>query len=404
VIGQSPKPAEPAEPGRQPTAVLFAYAMAWAGGCVAYMPFLTLLLPIRFTELAGTADLHWLGLTAVVGALAASIGNIAWGWASDRAAARGGDRRRWAATGLVLIALTSAAMAWASTPLMLIAFVALWQLALNLFLAPLAAFAADSVPARQQGMLGGMLAFGPGVAAVSVVVVLAAPPGLPSQLALILAITAAAALPLLLIRRVAPLGRMARSPPSKHGAGNRRVLVQLWAARLTVQVAEGLIFVFLYYFLRDLSGGTLDVGRYALANAAVQLCSIPVALAVGRFADRSGRRRAPLLAMIVLIAIGLTGMAVAHAWTPVILAYGLFLIGSNSFLALHSAFAMQQLADPRHFGRDLGLFNLTNTIPAVTTPLLAILVIGAAGYSGLLLTLAAFMALPALLVFRLDIP
>ena len=107
--------------------------------------------------------------------------------------------------------------------------------------------------------------------------------------------------------------------------------------------------------------------------------------------------------MILLIALGLTGMGLAREWTAVFLAYGVFLVGSNSFLALHSAFAMQQLIDPRHFGRDLGLFNLTNTIPAVTTPLLAILVIGVAGYSGLLLALAAFMALPALLIARLDI-
>lgn len=107
--------------------------------------------------------------------------------------------------------------------------------------------------------------------------------------------------------------------------------------------------------------------------------------------------------MIALIATGLCGMGTAHSWTPVIIAYGLFLIGSNSFLALHSSFAMQQLLDPRHFGRDLGWFNLTNTVPAVTTPLLAIAVIGVAGYSGLLLGLAACMAIPALLVVRLDI-
>lgn len=388
---------------QQPTGVLVAYAMAWAGGCVAYTPFLTLLLPIRLTELTGPADLSWLGLTATIGALAASTGNIAWGWASDRALARGGNRRRWSAVGLALIGVTSAAMAMAPTPAILLALVAAWQFALNLFLAPLAAFAADSVPARQQGLLGGMLAFGPGIAALSVVAVLAAPPGLASQLALILAITAVATLPLMVMRHVMPLGRTARPVPSQHSPGARRVLVQLWVARLAVQIAEGLLFVFLYYFLRDLSGGTLDVGRYALTNAVVQLCSIPVALAVGRFADRTGRRRAPLLAMILLIALGLTGMGLAREWTAVFLAYGVFLVGSNSFLALHSAFAMQQLIDPRHFGRDLGLFNLTNTIPAVTTPLLAILVIGVAGYSGLLLALAAFMALPALLIARLDI-
>lgn len=388
---------------RQRPALLIGYALAWAGGCVAYTPFLTLLLPIRLTQLAGAADIHWLGLSATLGALAASGGNIAWGWASDRTAAQGGDRRFWSAAGLLATALAAGGMAAASTPATLVALVVVWQFALNLFLAPLAAFAADSVPRQQQGALGGMLAFGPALAALSVVAVLAVPPGLGSKLALIVAITVAAALPLMLMRHVSPLGRAARFVPGERAPGTRSVLLQLWVARLVVQVAEGLVFVFLYYFLRDLSGGTLDIGRYALTNAALQLCSIPVALGMGYFTDRTGRRRVALLAMIALIATGLFGMGLAHTWAPVIVAYGLFLIGSNSFLALHSSFAMQQLLDPRHFGRDLGLFNLTNTVPAVTTPLLAIAVIGVAGYSGLLLGLAACMAVPALLVVRLDI-
>ena len=64
---------------------------------------------------------------------------------------------------------------------------------------------------------------------------------------------------------------------------------------------------------------------------------------------------------------------------------------------------MQQLTNPRHHGRDLGLFNLTNTLPALVTPLIAVSVIGAIGYSGLLGLLAAVMIIPALLVARLDL-
>ena len=88
---------------------------------------------------------------------------------------------------------------------------------------------------------------------------------------------------------------------------------------------------------------------------------------------------------------------------PAVVGYALFLIGSNSFLSLHSTFAMQQLRNPRHHGRDLGLFNLTNTLPALITPMLAVGVIGAVGYSGLLAALAVAMVVPALLVARLEL-
>ena len=61
-------------------------------------------------------------------------------------------------------------------------------------------------------------------------------------------------------------------------------------------------------------------------------------------------------------------------------------------------YANKQLPDPRHFGRDLGLFNLTNTLPSLISPLLAALVIGQFGYQALLGILAAMMLLPALLL------
>jgi MFS family permease len=392
----------PADPRpAQPRSLLAAYALAWAGGCIAYTPFLTVLLPQRLTVLAGAGDLRWLGICATSGALAASLGNIAAGWLSDRL----GRRLTLSAIGLVGLAATSALLAASDTPQRLVAALMLWQLALNLFLAPLAAYAADTVPNAQKGLLGGLLAVGQGLAATSLLGLAVVAEQLTTQLALIVAITAAAAAPLLLMRKPAaatltrPLQVLVGDPVHK----SRATLIQLWFARLAVQVAEGLLFLFLYYALRRLSGGQLSLTRYALTAAAAQLVAIPVALLIGRWSDRHDRRRGPLLLTIALIAAGLAVMAAASQWTPAVVGYALFLIGSNSFLSLHSTFAMQQLRNPRHHGRDLGLFNLTNTLPALITPMLAVGVIGAVGYSGLLAALAVAMVVPALLVARLEL-
>ena len=389
---------EATAPKRQPLSLLVAYALAWAGGCVAYTPFLTVLLPQRLTSLAGSADVRWLALVSTIGALAASLSNIFWGWLSDRL----GSRLGLVALGLLAFAGANIAVARSSTaPILLIAIVA-WQLSLNLFLAPLAAFAADWVPSTQIGSLGGLLAFGPGIAALSILGVALVPSVLEFQLAFVVVATTAAAVPLLLMRKRVlartTLARAANSVPN-----SKQTLAHLWFARLTVQVAEGLLFVFLYYALRQLSGGELSLGRYALTNVMAQLCAIPVALIVGRQSDRSGRRKKPLLVMIALIALGLGTMASAQAWTQAVIGYVLFLIGSNCFLSLHSTFAMQQLSNPQSYGRDLGIFNLTNTLPALITPLLAAAVIGSAGYAGLLFGLMAVMTIPAVLIMRLEL-
>ena len=382
---------------QQPPRFLVALALAWAGGAIAYTPFLTLLLPIRFTELSPTEDAYWLALAATLGAVAAGLSNILWGWASDRL----GSRRQWIAIGLMLTAMACVLIVRAETPPQLIAAIVGWQIALNMLLAPIGAYAADSVPDSQKGRLGGWLSVGPAMAALSLLAIAVVPERLSDQLALVMATVALCVLPLLLLRRALPLGReRMEAARAAQEPVDRATLLRLWIARLLVQVAEGLLFLFVYYFLREVSGGQLSVARYALTNAIVHAVAIPVALGVGRWSDRTGRRRLPLMAMTIFMASGLGGMAMSESYALVVMFYGIFLVGSNSFLALHSAFAMQKLPNPDRYGRDLGFFNLTNTLPSLTTPLLAVLVIGAVGYSGLLAGLAAVMLLPALILNR----
>ena len=390
---------------RQPLSFLASYALAWSGGSIAYTPFLTLLLPIRFSELAGHDDVHWLALCATVGAIAASLANIFWGWASDRWPSGTRRRRlRWSAAGLIATVLGVWMIVRATSPVDMVVAVACWQLALNLMLAPLSAYAADSIGDPQKGTLGGMLAFAPAFAALSLIGVAMVPTNLGAELGLIMLIVTIFMIPLFVRRGAPALGmtdRPARS--SDRALPDHRTLVLLWLARLFVQVAEGLLFLFIFYFLRDISAGRLTLGTFAWTNAGVQLAAIPVALWVGRQSDRRGQRKLPLVGMLGLITLGLAGMALSDKWAGVVGCYAIFLMGSNAFLALHSTFTMQQLPDPRRFGRDLGLFNLTNTLPSLTSPMLAALFIGRYGYHGLLGVLALVMLIPSAILWQLKL-
>lgn len=390
---------DPADRKARENLALIAYALAWAGGTIAYMPFLNLLLPLRFSDLAGAQDLNWLGLTAILGAIAASLSNIAFGWLSDLFP----GRLRWSSAGIAGLALSYAAITKASTPAMLVVCVVIWQFAVNLYLAPLGAFAAEHVPDRHRGKLGGMLSWAPGISALSLLGIAQLPGGFTAQVLAIPAIALVMFLPLVFLAgRGGRASSVDAAEPAPRSAP-RETLALFWLARFFVQISEALLFAFVFYFLRDLLGGHLGVKDYALINAGVYLAAIPVALAIGLASDRRGRRKGPLLAMIGVLAAGFGIMGASADPRLVIAAYVLCVIGSTVFLSLHSAFVMQYLPRRDRLGRDLGIINLTNTLPSIFGAPLALLVVPAWGYSGLLLLLAVSMAIPTALIARLSI-
>ena len=150
------------------TRFVLLYALAWAGGVIGYTPLLTILLPMQVAGLAGrVAGVDWLAWIALAGAIAASLGGILFGWLSDIT----GNRRGWIAVGLVLSSLLLVAVGRMESLGGLIVTIVAWQLALNMMLGPLSAWAGDVVPDRAKGLLGGMMAFAPGLGALAGVIV-----------------------------------------------------------------------------------------------------------------------------------------------------------------------------------------------------------------------------------------
>ena len=64
---------------RQPLWFLAALALAAAGGAVAYVPFLTVLLPLKVNELAASENIEALSYITFAGAIFASLANIGFG-------------------------------------------------------------------------------------------------------------------------------------------------------------------------------------------------------------------------------------------------------------------------------------------------------------------------------------
>lgn len=373
-------------PQRQPGWFLALFALAAAGGAVAYVPLLTVLLPQRIAELQGHEDVAALAQVSFLGAVMASLANIGVGMLTDRARMR----RPFIVTGLVASNVLLLMVGRAESVTQIIALVMVWQVALNLMLSPLMAWAGDCFPDEQKGLLGGALALSPALGALAGSLVTFAGLVEPeARLALVALLVSALVLPAVLMgkaRAQAALVAPVAAPGEPLPLGER-VVLRMWAARLLVQVAEGGMFAFLLYWLRSLSPGYPENGAANIFSL-VLVGAVPLSLLLGRWSDRHGKPLVPLVAAALLCACGMLVMAAAASLPYAIAGYVLFGLAAAVFLALHSGQILRVLPAPQHRGRDLGLFNLTNTVPGMVMPWLTVLLVPQFGYAALFVLFA----------------
>jgi MFS family permease len=385
-----------AEPSRASDRFLWLFAIAWAGAAIAYVPFLTVLMPLRIVSIVGDDSVRIVGLITFAGAVAASCGNVLFGWLSDRT----GTRKPWVACGLALssIMLVSISMLhdWRSILLVVIC----WQLSLNMMLGPLWAWAADRVPRNRTGLLGGLMSLAPSAGALTGVLVTT--PGLAgpdARLWLVAFIVCVCVLPALLFIR--PVARDSSAVEGESGRLSAvRFVATMWMARLLLQIAEAALFAYLLLYFLSLDPSIAE-SWVARVFGGVLIGALPIAIAAGKWADRSTRPARPLAVLSLVSAAGLVALAASSTPAQASLAYMGFGLATTAFLSLHSGQTLRVLPSPQHRGRDLGLFNLTNTIPSLIMPWLTISLVPAHGFSTLFLMLAGLALCSAAMLFGL---
>ncbi len=381
---------------------MYLYALAVSGGAVAYIPFLTILLPLRATGLAGDNALNLLAVTAFAGAISASFANIGFGWASDVTHAR----RPWIWIGLALSSSLLLAMPLVTDPAMLIAMIIIWQIGLNMMLAPLGAWAGDSIPDSQKGLLGGLLALAPALGALSGAFVTIQGFALFEDRETIVAI-----LVILMVGPVLLFGKPVQMPylmeraiandlNDRRVVATRRAAIRMWLARLLVQIAEASLFAFLLLWFRSLDP---NFGENDAASifALVLGLAVFLALAIGRWSDRANRPILPLVWGSAIAAVGLLIMSLAPSLPLAIAGYVAFGLASSVFLALHSSQTLRVLPRAQTRGRDLGIFNLTNTVPSLIMPWLTLALVPAYGFDALFLLLSGLAIVASVLLMTM---
>lgn len=386
-------------PQGQSIRFLALYALAAAGGSASYAPFLTLILPLKISTIAGSNVVEVLSYSAFLGAVAASLSNVFFGWASDKTR----NRTAWILSGIVASCVLLIAMQFVDTVAELLIMICAWQVSLNMMLGPLAAWAGDTIPDQQKGLLGGLLSLAPGVGALTGALITL--PGLASgdeRLFLIAVVVLALMLPVLFVGRPRPMPHLLAEKADEAfdpaPVASRRVAVwRMWLARLLMQVAEATLFAFLLLWLLELDEQATE-NNVATIFSVVLFGSVPVAIFAGRWSDRAGRPILPLIITAGVAALGLLIMAKSDTIWAGIGGYFVFGIAAAVFLALHASQTLRVLTQPRHRGRDLGIFNLTNTVPSMIMPGLTLALVPHFGFKGLFFMLALLVATSGLLL------
>jgi MFS family permease len=359
------------------------YTLAIVGAYLCFVPLLQILVPLQAAAIDPAHSALLLSQVALWGAVVASAANILFGALSDRGRLVRGNRRRWLFAGL-LGTLLSYGLIWAAASRwMLLGSVVFFQLAFNALFAPLGAVLADHVPNRQRGLVSALMALGYPLASVTGAATVGAWATGGARFLLLGTLVTATIAPFAWHLGACP-AQPVRPQPVRHWSLllaplAHRDFACAWTGRLLVVTSFSLVQIYLLLYLRRLgAAGTLS-GRPETAFAALAsvatVANIICGLLGGWLSDRVGRRRTFVLAGGLLVATGIACTALAHSWAGLLLATLIYGAGAGIYYAVDLALIVQVLPSNFSAGKDLGIVNLSNTVPQAIAPLLAMSVL-----------------------------
>jgi MFS family permease len=384
-----------------------AYALAALGFHIAFLPLFNFVLPRRVEALFGADAGVRLSEILIVGAITASLANIAAGGIGDRIMRVRGSRRELLALSAILLSGTYVGFSLASNALELTGAMIAFQIALNLGLSPLNAMLADQGAAR--GRMAGVLnaALPLSALAASALAFI-----FPADTSLVFWAIGGLSLILILPLATRPTTQAATSggenPPAAAGPvpkGTKADLILLWLARLLVQFGAGFLLTYLFLFVSTPSGADVPlteieasrlVGWMTFFGA---ILAILGAIASGGLSEKLGRKKTLLIVSALLIAASLALISASANVLVLISAFALFQFALACFLTLHTAATGEMLLAHPDRGALLGLMNLANTLPLIGLPGLTLLLLnrGEADSFGDILAICALASAAAAL-------
>jgi len=401
-----------AAPSRASGPFIAAYWIAQCGNWLGLVTPVALTIAMRVAQIAEPArKMSQLGLILGIGALASIIAAPIWGHISDHTRARIGRRKLWMIVG---VAGGGAGLLLMSATRDITLFGVGWviaQIGFNANQAALNALLPDHVPEAQRGRVSGLLGL-----TVIVGVVLgtfltqftAANPYL-----LFLAPWLGTVLSLAIIL---PMFRDGPAPESlEPSAGITQFLSSFsisprehpdfywaWISRFLVFMGMAYLQVYAVYFLSDrLQQPMADIPRLVFINGSIGAAiTVAVSPLAGWLSDRMERRKPFVIGAALIGAVGLVTIGMAQSVTQFMIGSAVAGIGMSVYYAVDLALVAAVLPDPENGAKDMGIFQIANTLPQSLAPViapafLAIGTVAGGNYPAVFIAASAFALLGA---------
>lgn len=390
------------------------YALGYVGAYIALITPVATTLALKVGELDPAGKETSLGLISAIGALVAIVSNALSGALSDRTRSGLGRRRPWIIAGSIGGVVALAIVGFA--PNLVIATLGwiLAQLTLNMVLAALQALLPDQVPLEQRARVSAVLGISQQVSpllGIGIAYGVQAAGGGIGLMFLVPGIVGALMLALL----------VARIKDVPHEVAGRFTIAEFvrgfridkgkgadfgwaWFGRFFVILGFAVYTTYQVYFIGDrlkVTGPDVVLTQlYALLIFSAVLTVS--AIVSGRISDRTGRRKIFVFLAAAIVGVGLTLLALTTSLPMFFVAASVMGVGIGAFFAVDLALITDVLPDKEHkAAKDLGIFNIANSLPQSVAPAIAplFLAIGGGGnYTALFIAGGVFAVIGAVLI------
>jgi len=390
------------------------YAIGYVGSYVALITPVVTTLALKIAELDPVGKETSLGLIAALGALVAIFANLLTGALSDRTTSRLGRRRPWIIVGALGGVVALAIVGFAPNLAVVAIGWALAQLTLNMVLAALQALLPDQVPLEQRARVSAVLGIAQQVSPVVGIGlaygVQAVGLGIGNMLLIPGIVGAVLMIALALTIRDVPHEEVGAFSPVAFARsfsiakGKRYDFAWTWFGRFFVILGFAVYTTYQPYFITDRLGvPTNELILQQLIALLIFAASLTVsAVLCGRASDRTGRRKPFVFGAAAVVTVALVMLALTSTLPAFYIAAVVMGVGIGAYFAVDLALITDVLPDKDHTAaKDMGIFNIANSLPQSVAPALAPLLLsigGGGNYTALFLAGAVFALLGAGLI------
>ncbi len=371
----------------------------------AKFPFQQIVLPLQILAFDASHKTTDLAIIAAVGSTFGLIANPIAGALSDRTTGHWGRRRPWLISCGILSTTMLVLLAYAPNLWTVILEWTLYQIVANAVLAALLAIIPDQVPLRQRGIVSSFagLSIPLGLVLGSILVTkvlgsrVAASYYTIGAIFLVIILLLALVLPdKTLERNTLPAFKLSKFlasfwiSPAKYPD-----FAWTWITRFLAIMASSAVTFYLLYYFQDAIHYSSKAAVQGVANFNYIYVAVLLVAAIGGgfLSDRLQRRKIFVFFGGVVIALSMLFLAYVQTRTGTIFAAVLFGLGFGVYLAVDIALITQVLPSASDRAKDLGVFNIANTLPQVLVPIVAALTINAFHNYTVLFTIVGVAAL-----------